>query len=192
MTGEENGEKTIIVEIDESSEGKNVWVDEKEGEITIKIINEDGEEDVKVIKISGDNRSEDEMEKWIIKVDGEEEERIIDIEKIVEESMEKVERELRQVEKELRFIEEGELERVMALEKGLHRSGDDWLSRQLAADGLIDDPNHFNFKLNSNRLKVNGNTQSSDVHQRYLELYEAHSGKPFTEDTNINIVKKMK
>lgn len=202
---EEGGEeRTIVVEVDDNG-GEHVWVDEKDGEIIVKVIDSNGEEDVQIIKIGEEMSTE--MEEYIIKVEADEEARIIEVEKIVEESMEYVEKEMERVEIEMERVEKemeevemrikvinaGELDQVIEIQEEIHRGpGDDWLGQQLVADGLTESASNFNFKLNMDRLKVNGRTQSSEMHERYMKLYESHSGNPFTEKTNINIVKKMR
>ena len=60
----------------------------------------------------------------------------------------------------------------------------------LRSDGLIDDAKNFTFKLSDKRLKVNGKTQSDDVRQRYIELYESQTGVPFGDGSSISINRK--
>ena len=77
--------------------------------------------------------------------------------------------------------------------EGLHFSGhdnDDWLSEQLAADGLVDDPGNFTLKITDKRLKVNGKTQSDAMHQRYMEYYQRRNGITFGNGTVISVNRK--
>ncbi|MEL7220504.1 MAG: M56 family metallopeptidase [Bacteroidota bacterium] len=192
MEEDGSGERTIIVEVEEM-EDRSVSVDSENEQIIIKTMNDNGEEEVRIINIGSDIMTSEELEDIVVNIEADEMERVIEIERIIEETMEEVEEEMREVEKHIRIIEDEEMERVIEIEEEIHRStSDDWLGQQLLADGLTESANNFNFKLNIDRLKVNGKTQSAELHERYMKLYETHSGKPFTERTSIHRVEKMK
>ncbi|HRI59052.1 MAG TPA: M56 family metallopeptidase, partial [Saprospiraceae bacterium] len=59
------------------------------------------------------------------------------------------------------------------------------LKSQLLSDGLISDPSNFQFQLSGTELKVNGVKQSADLHRKYLEFYQAKTGKDFGKNGNF-------
>ncbi len=83
-----------------------------------------------------------------------------------------------------------EMEREVRVRGLRYDSDEDWLSRNLLRDGLIDDAKNFTFKLSDKRLKVNGKTQSDDVQRRYLRMYENQTGVPFGDGSTISINRK--
>lgn len=61
------------------------------------------------------------------------------------------------------------------------------MKAQLLREKLITDPNDYSFQLSSKSLKVNGKKQSSDIHERYLELYKQVTGKTMEKGGNYSI-----
>lgn len=59
------------------------------------------------------------------------------------------------------------------------------LKAQLQRDGLINDPSNFQFQLSNKELKVNGQKQSDELHRKYLEFYQAKTGKDFGKNGNF-------
>lgn len=59
------------------------------------------------------------------------------------------------------------------------------LKAELRKDGLISDPANFQFQLSAKELKVNGKKQSDQLHQKYLELYRAKTGKEMGKNDNM-------
>jgi bla regulator protein blaR1 len=60
------------------------------------------------------------------------------------------------------------------------------LKTSLRRDGLIKDPKNFQFQLSAKELKVNGEKQSSDMHRKYLEFYQAKSGRKLGDKDQIS------
>ena len=58
---------------------------------------------------------------------------------------------------------------------------------QLQRDGLISDPNNYSLQLSSEKMTVNGKEQSTEIRQKYLELYEARSGRNLSKNGNFSI-----
>lgn len=61
------------------------------------------------------------------------------------------------------------------------------MKEQLLHDKLISDPQDYSFKLTAESLKINGKKQPAEVHQRYLELYQRHSGNKMEKGDNYTI-----
>lgn len=73
----------------------------------------------------------------------------------------------------------------MAVEQAKSQSMGKSLKKQLMKDGLISDPGNFTFELSSKELKVNGVKQSDALHRKYVELYQAQSGKSLGKNGNF-------
>lgn len=132
-----------------------------------------------------------EKEELIRQMAEEERERVIEIEKIVEEHRAEAEERRSLMERD-RARAERDRDRERRRE-GLRFSGHDnrdWLGEQLVEDGLVQDEGNFTFKLTDKRLKVNGKTQSDDMHQRYMELYQRRNGITFGDGTVISVNRK--
>lgn len=91
-----------------------------------------------------------------------------------------------QVEADMARHISGDVMRTMIVER---KTDDNWLGHQLKADGLITDAKTFSFKLDDKRLKIDGKTMPTGVHQRYKQLYERHSGLPLGEGSSISVKK---
>jgi hypothetical protein len=59
------------------------------------------------------------------------------------------------------------------------------LKASLRRDGLIKDPKNFQFQLSAKELKVNGEKQPSEMHRKYLEFYQAKSGRKLGDKDQI-------
>lgn len=173
-----------------------------------------------VFKLSGDSERLEELKARLSELEGEAAEealraieeykesekelRIVIDEKRIEREVEmaerQVERRMAEVERRRAMTEERQAhmeERQAEMEREVHRrslrhrvSEEDWLSQQLLSDGLIKDAKNFTFKLSDKRLKVNGKSQSDEIHERYLRLYENQTGVPFGEGSSISINRK--
>lgn len=73
----------------------------------------------------------------------------------------------------------------MAVEQAKSQSMGKSLKKQLLKDGLISDPGNFTFELSSKELKVNGTKQPDAMHRKYMELYQAQSGKSLGKNGNF-------
>lgn len=169
-------------------------------------IDEEDIESINVIKIDvNDDDDMEELRERLSKLDGKVSEdalRAIEEERaslkemrmvIEEEHIEKLEErrammDERRAEMDERRVEMEREVRVRGFRN--HDSDEDWLSRQLLRDGLIDDTKNFTFKLSDKRLKVNGKSQSDEVQSRYLRMYEKQTGVPFGEGSTITINRK--
>ena len=61
------------------------------------------------------------------------------------------------------------------------------LKNALIEDKLIGDPNNFSFELSAKEMRVNGQKQPDAVHRKYLELYQARTGKELNKKDSIRI-----
>ena len=66
----------------------------------------------------------------------------------------------------------------------------DMLVRRLKADGLIGNTEEYKVELSGKSLKINGKKQSSEVHGKYLKLYESLSGFEMGKKSKIVIENK--
>ena len=64
------------------------------------------------------------------------------------------------------------------------------LVRRLKADGLIGNTEEYKVELSGKSLKINGKKQSSEVHGKYLKLYESLSGFEMGKKSKIVIENK--
>jgi hypothetical protein len=103
-----------------------------------------------------------------------------------EAEMAHVEAEMAHAEAEMARQQAEEMMHTMVFER---ESDNNWLGRQLKADGLITDAKTFSFKLDDKRLKIDGKTMPVGVHERYKRLYERHSGLPLSEGSSISVKK---
>ena len=69
-------------------------------------------------------------------------------------------------------------------------SQSDMLVRRLKADGLIGNTEEYKVELSGKSLKINGKKQSSEVHGKYLKLYESLSGFEMGKKSKIVIENK--
>jgi len=207
--GGEDGTMTITIE--DSAAGDNhpmirmekhgdsdhpiIWRSKGEdGERVIHRIEKDGDREIRIIerRNAESARDEAEMEELHLRLGEMEEGQRVEIERIIEESQSNMDqsRVLRSDQRELRArMQEEHGLRGHEFHFSDEESGD-WLGHQLLVDGLIDSAETYTFKLDAKRLKVNGKTQSDQLHRKYLDLYERQSGVPFGEGSNVTINKK--
>ncbi|MEZ4987940.1 MAG: hypothetical protein R2795_23405, partial [Saprospiraceae bacterium] len=148
----------------------------------------DGEQmEIKVLRLGDSMRIEAEVLEEMLAREMEQHERHIEMQ------IAEIDRQHLDMDRQRMFIEErqmmGEPGRRFTFIGAPDRQ-DNWLGHQLKADGLVTSANNFTFKLDSKRLKIDGKTMPSGVHQRYIELYEQHSGLPFGEDSSISVSRK--
>ena len=60
------------------------------------------------------------------------------------------------------------------------RDRNEALLNQMAKDGLLKDPGHYQIKLTARALVIDGREQPASVHQKYLKLHEAGTGRKLT------------
>lgn len=60
-----------------------------------------------------------------------------------------------------------------------NQSFNEVLVGELHRDYLITDPNNYSVEITAKKLKVNGKKQPENMLKKYLNLYNAHHGKPF-------------
>ncbi|WP_375418678.1 M56 family metallopeptidase [uncultured Hymenobacter sp.] len=65
----------------------------------------------------------------------------------------------------------------------------DLLVAEMRRDGLVSDPENFQFSLSKKEMTVNGRRQSAAVHDKYVRLYEAQSGRALTATSSYNIMR---
>lgn len=85
---------------------------------------------------------------------------------------------------------QGEREKARAGRPTWRSQGGDFQSvmkAQLLEDKLIDDPEDYSFRLNAQSLKINGKKQSSEIHRKYLDMYQRYSGSKMGKDDNYTI-----
>ncbi|MBR9920805.1 MAG: M56 family metallopeptidase [Bacteroidetes bacterium] len=62
------------------------------------------------------------------------------------------------------------------------------MEEELRRDGFTEDGN-YSFDMNTKRLKINGKKQADNIHEKYLDIYEATTGDSMCEDCQIVITK---
>ena len=60
------------------------------------------------------------------------------------------------------------------------RERNEALLNQMAKDGLLKDPGHYQIKLTARALVIDGREQPASVHQKYLKLHEGSTGRKLT------------
>jgi len=68
-----------------------------------------------------------------------------------------------------------------------NQSTSEYIKNNLLRDKLISDPDNFSMELSGKALRVNGKKQSSEMHQRYLELYRGKTGKSLDKKDTVRI-----
>ncbi|MFN0014662.1 MAG: M56 family metallopeptidase [Saprospiraceae bacterium] len=71
--------------------------------------------------------------------------------------------------------------------RGKIQSTNDYLRDALLRDGLISDPDKYSMEFTGKYLRVNGKKQPDEVHERYLELYHAKTGKTLDKKDMIRV-----
>ena len=61
------------------------------------------------------------------------------------------------------------------------------LKEALIRDHLIGDPNNFSLDLSGKEMRVNGQKQPPEIHEKYLELYRQQTGKPLDKKDSFRI-----
>jgi|GEM_PF-1506383 hypothetical protein len=61
------------------------------------------------------------------------------------------------------------------------------IKNELLKDGLIEKDAHFEFRLNSRELIINGKKQSDEMHKKYLRIINSKRKQPFGKDEEWNI-----
>jgi len=68
----------------------------------------------------------------------------------------------------------------------------DIISKELSQDGFLNKEKNNKIELSGKHLKINGEKQASNIHQKYKKLYEAAFGHELTDDSKIKFqVDKM-
>jgi beta-lactamase regulating signal transducer with metallopeptidase domain len=73
--------------------------------------------------------------------------------------------------------------RELELEKAFYKT----LTRQLVEDKLIDDPGHYNFRITTDKLIIDGQTQPVGIFKKYKSFIESHRG-PLEKDKNFHVI----
>ena len=68
-------------------------------------------------------------------------------------------------------------------------SFNDYIEKELFADGLIQPKENYEFILSTNKLTINGVKQSAELHEKYLELYESTTGNKLDKKSSFRIEK---
>jgi len=61
------------------------------------------------------------------------------------------------------------------------------MKAELLRENLISDPADYSFQLNSKSLKINGEKQSDEMHQKYLNMYERYTGNKMEKGGNYTV-----
>jgi hypothetical protein len=56
---------------------------------------------------------------------------------------------------------------------------------ELRRDHLVTDPDDYAIELSAKKFKVNGKKQPENMHQKYRELYQRHTGKAMSGKDSI-------
>jgi len=125
-------------------------------------------------------RQREEMEEKI-------EEQREEMERKREELLEKMEDQREEMERKREELHERRMEEEDTRREARNDQFHSLLSEQLYNDGLIKKPNKYKFKLTFSELKVNNKKQSSELHKKYLELYQNHYGTVVKKNSNVTI-----
>ena len=77
------------------------------------------------------------------------------------------------------------LDGLRSLHFGGHVNFSEVMLEELRRDHLVTDPDDYAIELSAKKFKVNGKKQPENMHQKYMELYQRHTGKAMSGKDSI-------
>ena len=111
----------------------------------------------------------------------------LDKERLLEPMLERVESAIEKSKQKMLEVEERQkeiLDRAFEI-KERYEKGKETILQQMIKDGLVKEGEKVSFKINPNKLIINGKKQSKAVHKKYKQLYEDAMGSPLESDYDI-------